>query len=396
MPFDPMGIWRRSAVSKHREGGSQVCFIINYWLLTYLLSRECMPYALLDFRSYYLSPWASCWLQLKIGLTFDIVLASVSSLVYDDACLLNFSSCYLSPWVSGWLQFKNLSTFVIAHFSPSVYDSWSPLLEYFFRSTIWLLKNTSTFIYYSSKNKSKMAALQASRGYMLKHEYANRIYAMLIHLPVPYSGLFLIYAYSAHYIIIHNILILTSYIINNNINNSWFSILKYCNIEFQLSNGTCRDINNHSNICTCLEDRLDIFPELYGGGKIKLEYKDLHPYIIDKQSTLQYNLPCKFIAHMSYNDAMEAIKNNTALIICRMPIGTIAPYLKIGQAKKISKVHGLFVARGAQLTTIVAKLISHQCSSHCYDNVYVFKPTVTLKESNQNWKAGISNAKHKE
>ena len=99
---------------------------------------------------------------------------------------------------------------------------------------------------------------------------------------------------------------------------------------------------------------------------------------------------------MSYDDAMEALKNNSALIVCRMPIAAIAHYLTISQAKKISRIHGLFVPRGAHLTTIVTTLISHQCSQHCYNNVYIFKPTLSLKEYKQKWNAGISIAKCRE
>jgi hypothetical protein len=339
-----------------QEGDFRHVSIFNYQPLTHLLSREYIPYALPNISSYYLSPWASGWPQFKIVSTFDIVLPSVLS---------------------------------------SDYYSWSPLLEYLYHSSIRLLKNSSIYVYYSSENKSKLAALQASRGYMLKYEYANRICALFIQLPPPYSGIFLFYAYPAHYVIMHNILRMSPYVINN-INNSWFSISMWYDIEFQMSNKACNDIKSHLHSCTCLTDRLAVFPELYGGGKFELEYKALHPYVLDNQLTLQDEIPCKFIAHSSYNDAMEAMKKNSALIVCRMPIGAIAHYLTISQAKTIAKVHGLFVARGAQLTTIVAGLVSHQCSLHCYDNVYIFKPNASLKEYKQSWKAGISNAKRKE
>ena len=208
--------------------------------------------------------------------------------------------------------------------------------------------------------------------------------------PPPCFNTFILYAYPAHYAVICKAILTAPHIITT-ITDSWFSISIWYDMEFLVSNEACGDMQSHTHGCTCLTDKLTTSPELYGGGKFQLDYKTLGPYVLDNQLLLPENkVPYKFVSHIPYYDAINSTKNDPSFVICRMPLGAIAHYLTTGQAKTIAKTHGLFIPRGAPLATIVAMLISHQCSELCYNNVCVFKPITITKES---WNSGISKAK---
>jgi hypothetical protein len=149
--------------------------------------------------------------------------------------------------------------------------------------------------------------------------------------------------------------------------------------------------------CTCQTGIFATTPDLHGGGKFQLTYKILSPYMLTNAlSPPTEEAQYRFVSHVSHQAAVETVKNNKSLIICRMPLGAIATYLTLGQATSIAKTHRLFVARGAPLTTIVNMLVQHQCFAHCYDNVYIFKPIATDNKRKRNWQEGLSKAKRKE
>jgi hypothetical protein len=268
-------------------------------------------------------------------------------------------------------------------------------------------------IAYSSVVTSQTVARRMSRGYMPKHEYANLVRLAVSQPLHQYCAMFVPYAYPAHYIVMYGMSISGPHIVTN-ITMLWNSIMVWYNYKRPKTNKICHNVSSisptvlgffsesvhsftHWYGCTCQTGIFTTMPDFTGGGKFQLTYKLLCSYVITSCADIQDdNTSYQFVSHVPYQTAIELARNHQTLIVCRMPLGAVTNYLTLGQAKSIAKMHGLFIAHRAPLAIIVNALVEHQCSSVCYDNVYLFKQTVPRSEQKNSWYNGLGKAKRKE
>jgi hypothetical protein len=134
---------------------------------------------------------------------------------------------------------------------------------------------------------------------------------------------------------------------------------------------------------------------LVGGGKSHVTYGMLHSYLLPNgpNSNIDDSTQYRFVSHMLYQNGIDAASQNSDLLVCCMPLGSIINHLTLGQAKSVAKSHGMFVAYKAPLATILNTLTGHLCSKHCYDNVFVFKPVLNVLYNT--WRDGVTKARHR-
>jgi hypothetical protein len=268
--------------------------------------------------------------------------------------LPNDCSCELSPWAFGWLQSKTVLTcdIKLCPFQATVYRCRSPLLEYLYRSMLYLLNDLPMCMQRKSMDLTRTVVLRISRGYLLKHEYANFARIALTQLCHHNSHIFLFYAHPAHYAILYSIFKTGPQVISK-LENSLFSISMWYDMELPMSNAVYSNVVLQSSTilgrlwesihsishwygCTCQTGIFATTPDLHGGGKFQLTYKILSPYMLTNAlSPPTEEAQYQFVSHVSHQAAVETVKNNKSLIICHMPLGAIATYLTLGQATSL-------------------------------------------------------------
>jgi hypothetical protein len=137
-------------------------------------------------------------------------------------------------------------------------------------------------------------------------------------------------------------------------------------------------------------------PMLVGGGqKSHITYGMLCPYIFlnSSDANIENSIRYHFVSHIPHQNAIDTASQNSKLLVCHMPLGSIIEHLTIHQTKSVAKIHGAFVAYKALQPSIIKTLTGHLCLKHCYDNVFVFKSA--LDDSIGTWKDGIDRARHK-
>jgi hypothetical protein len=214
-------------------------------------------------------------------------------------------------------------------------------------------------------------------NYMLKHDYINIIHN-LKHKPSHQdSSIFLMQAYWVHHVMlcgllygIHQIVLCMCFLLS--------TIDKRHNSE--------TEVNNRPVATNAM---------LVGGGKSHITYGMLHSYLLPNgpNSNTDDNTQYRFVSHMLYQNTIEAASQNSDLLLCCMPLGSIINHLTLGQAKSVAKSHGMFVAYKAPLRIILNTLKGHLCSKHCYDNIFVFKPALNVLHNI--WRDGITKARHR-
>ena len=151
--------------------------------------------------------------------------------------------------------------------------------------------------------------------------------------------------------------------------------------------------------CNCQTSHPVDSPLLTGAGNCTISLTTLQPYLLTNISNppmdeIQYS----FSLHAPYEDAINIVHKKNDMIACRMPLCSIASYLNMKQAKAVAKMHGIFVAWKAPIGTILLALVEHRCSSHCYNNVSVFKVQSAKTDLNQKkmLKASLNRSKRLE
>jgi hypothetical protein len=211
---------------------------------------------------------------------------------------------------------------------------------------------------------------------MLKHDYINILCNRKCKPSHHNSLIFLMQAYPGHYII----MCWLSYTI--------YHIMLYMRLLL-------------STIMKNLETEVDDIPVaanpmLVGGGrKLHITYGMLCPYILlnGPDANIEDSIRYHFVSHIPHQNAIDTTSQNSELLVCCMPLGSIIEHLTIHRTKSVAKIHGAFVAYKALQPSIIKTLTGHLCSKHCYDNVFVFKPA--LDDSIGTWKDGIDRARHR-
>ena len=223
----------------------------------------------------------------------------------------------------------------------------------------------------------RIVAMRAMRNYMLKHDYINMVHNST-RKPSNQDSLILpMQAHPAHYVMLCGLLYgihqITSY------THFLLSTIAMCH-------NSETEVNNRPVATNAM---------LVGGGKSHITYGMLRSYLLPNgpNSNIDDSTRYRFVSHMLYQNAIDAARQNSDLLVCRMPLGSIINHLTLGQAKSVAKSHGVFVAYKAPLATILNTLSSHFCSSHCYDNVFVLKPVLNVLYNA--WRDGITKARHR-
>lgn len=137
----------------------------------------------------------------------------------------------------------------------------------------------------------------------------------------------------------------------------------------------------------------------YGGGnqsrKSDLTYEILKSYILNAPLTCSDDAKYQYVSHICYNAGIDIARKNSGYLICRIPLKNIVHYLSLSQAKVIAKSHGVFLSYQSAISVVVAALDHHQCSQHCYDHVFVFKPLALTRKTELNQHISKSSSHHK-
>jgi hypothetical protein len=243
-------------------------------------------------------------------------------------------------------------------------------------------------------------AIQLVRRFMLKHDFKSL--QQSIKSKASYSDCVLLmrYYYPLHYATLHLVLC-GAYQGFAIASESWYTVYAWYDFEMLISNRMHCNGNKASEtfILSWLMDSISSISHWYhwdpslkqtqstnlhiGGGiteKSILTYNLLKSYVLGLPSFCSDDARYKYISHLSCQEAMSIVKNNTTYLVCRIPLEGIAPYLTLGQAKAIAKIHSVFVPYRAPLSIVLDMLVKHQCSTLCYDNVFMFKPASVQKK----------------